>query len=54
MAAVRRSPAELDTIEAEVTAQVAAILSDTTFHPTPGLRCFDCPFSRVCPAAQKS
>jgi RecB family exonuclease len=54
MAAVHRSPAELDVVEAEVTARIAAILSDTTFHPTPGLRCFDCPFQRICPAALRA
>jgi RecB family exonuclease len=53
-AAVHRSPDELDTIEAEVSALIATILADTAFHPTPGPHCVDCPFFRICPAAQRS
>jgi RecB family exonuclease len=53
MAAIHRSPDELDAVESEVSALVATILADTTFHPTPGPHCVECPFFRICPAAQR-
>jgi len=53
MAAVRRAPAELDAVEVDVTAQITTILTDDRFDPTPGPHCKECPFFRICPAADR-
>jgi RecB family exonuclease len=54
MAAVRRSPAELDQVEAEVSATILQILADERFDPAPGPHCAECSFYRICPAADRT
>jgi DNA helicase-2/ATP-dependent DNA helicase PcrA len=54
IASVRRSPAELEGVETDVSALVATILAEESFAPTPGPHCKTCSFFRICPAADRS
>jgi RecB family exonuclease len=54
LAAVHRSPAELDEVEAEVSGTILQILGDETFDATPGPHCRECSYYRICPAADRT